>query len=171
MNAFASSIDPVVSARVLADQHVAKMPTEGTQVLHTALQLRGVTDPRFYRVSHEFHPVTRRAASSPGYAAWLLTHSLALAAEYTRRFKRTHAALRAIEVARDYVDAAKVAPADFALAMPDEFVTDCPFESYRCYLNAKYNAWADKGRPARFTDSSPADWYIGRYTRIVRIHP
>jgi hypothetical protein len=86
---------------------------------------------------------------------------LALCAEYTHRYGRTHAAeailARIKELTDPHTDFSTVlwdpnAHADLKipLAMPDIYKQDDPYESYRTYLRAKYQNWRDLSRPPKW---------------------
>jgi len=161
MNVFCSHSDPVISAKVLADKHVVKMCTETAQILSTALHARGLSYDDLYRPAYVKHPCCLVAAENESYFAYSLRHGLALCAEYTHRYGRTHAAetvLARIKGLTDpHTDFSTVlwdpnAHADLKipLAMPDIYKQNDPYESYRTYLRAKYQNWRDLSRPPKW---------------------
>jgi hypothetical protein len=100
MNIFFLSLDPNECARLYCDQHVVKILLEIVQMLYTAWHVSGCTvklseapfnksgTQRGYRPSHARHPMCQWVRSNYGYAACI---GMALAIEYTRRFKKIHA--------------------------------------------------------------------------------
>ena len=168
MNVFAVSPCPVVSASVLADQHVVKMTLESTQIACTALQLCNVTHTSLYRPTHKHRPCTVAAATDHHYFWWVVAHGLALAGEYLQRFGKEHGALGRLELAARLAPYGRPygtpMPARWPLAMPDEYKGDDPHEAYTRYLRAKYATWTAEGRAPRwkrqvpgnpFTESTP----------------
>jgi hypothetical protein len=161
------------SAQCLADQHVVKMTLESTQLVCTALQLRGVTHTSLYRPTHKHHPCTQAAANDHHYFWWVVEHGMALAAEYLFRFKKTHGALGRLELAarvarlkRPYGD---LSPARWPMAMPDEFKGDDPHEAYTRYLKAKYATWKTTGSAPRWKRVVPNNPFISTDTTETSI--
>lgn len=159
MNVFAVHPSPEFSAAVLADQHVVKMTLESTQILCTALQLRGVEHTSLYRPTHKHHPCTIAAAQDRHYFWWIVEHGFALAAEYLQRFGKAHGALGRLELAARLSPQSRphsiLAPKHWPLAMPDEFKSDDPHASYTRYLRAKYATWTAEGRAPRWKRQIP----------------
>ena len=110
MNIFVTDPDPVKSAQVLPDKHIVKMPLETCQMLSIVAsekwghgfgvlpKLNGEpykTDKGAFRN----HPCT---VWSQINFRWLIEHGLALCAEYTHRYGKTHSCQYTIECAIIY---------------------------------------------------------------------
>jgi len=168
VNVFATSPDPTQSARVLADQHVVKMPIEAAQVLGTVLRQAGAVDTALAGVTHARHPCTLWAGSSREAARWLLLHGLALCEEYSRRFGRPHGVLPRLQAAELYLELLPDAPIPpFPQVMDEAHQGDDAHVAYRACLQAKYSAWAEGGRPARYTDAEAPAWLADVPTRTL----
>jgi hypothetical protein len=166
VNLFATSPDPVESARALADQHLVKMSLECCQILAAALDGRAVVrkaDGQPYRVTHRNHPCVRWAAESDANAGWVWWHGFAMVQEYWRR--------RGVELgvmwALGHEDLTQLLwdetpPASFvAVVPPDVAALGIPVHwSYRETLRRKYRAWSSTSRPgpARYTNAEPPEW-------------
>lgn len=141
MNIFILSDDPVLAARYQADTHVVKMPLESAQLLSTAaveLFPKEVLPPCIYKATHRKHPCTIWTSSSYANFRWLCMHGLSLCREYTYRYNRIHASKIVIS---SLYSLCRGMPRDaqtpFALAMPDEFKSILPVQSYRAYYRYK----------------------------------
>ncbi len=87
MNIFVVDEDPEIAARQLCDKHVVKMILESAQMLCTVALEHGYEDAP-YKKAHPKHPCTLWAGKSAENWQWLITHGLAMAEEYTRRYGR-----------------------------------------------------------------------------------
>ena len=88
MNLFATSSDPVQSAKYLDDKKVVKMCLETAQILATATVING--GEASYRPTHQRHPVVLWTSKTRGNYWWTFQHFLALLAEYEYRYQKTH---------------------------------------------------------------------------------
>jgi hypothetical protein len=100
MNIFFLSLLPDECAKLYCDQHVIKILLEIVQMLYTAWHTSGsdwyrsnapynrARTQRGYRPSHAGHPMCQWVRENYRYAACI---GMALAIEYKRRFKKTHA--------------------------------------------------------------------------------
>ena len=107
MNIFVTDPDPVASAQCLPDKHVVKMPLETCQMLSivasdkwghgfgTLPKLDG-TPYKTEKGAFRNHPCTIWAQTN---FRWLIQHGLALCAEYTHRYDKTHSCQYTIEYA------------------------------------------------------------------------
>ena len=163
MNLFASSENPIESARALADRHVVKMAVETAQVLWTALHLSapGRVPEGGYRPTHRGHPCVQWAAASRGNFDWAVQHGLALCEEYQHRYGKVHgsrAATVAVAPLDGLVPSGMMTP--FAIVMDDELRDPMdPHRSYIRCLSRKYTAW---GTMARWTRRDPPVWWAHR---------
>jgi hypothetical protein len=162
MNIFFLDPDPTTAARAQCDAHVVKMPLETAQMLstaaHKAAERAGDAAPAgLYRPAYAKHPSTLWAGENAANAAWLVAHGWALCAEYARRFGKTHASLRVIDLAADFLP--RTLPAGRAmtpppLAMPDEFKDADHVAAYRDYYRWK----AVTLTRFRYTRAAPPAW-------------
>ena len=160
MNIFAVDTDPTVAAKMLCDKHIVKMPLETAQMLCSAFAPLDL--PPYKRV-HYNHPCTVWARESVANFDWLVTHGLALCAEYTRRY------------GCDIVQHASENPIRWCKAMrrmisfSKQELTEHPqcFGEYydRCYVHSapmigyrRYYRMA-KRRFAKWTKSTPPRWF------------
>lgn len=88
MNIFYFTHNPDLNSKLLDDKRLIKMVLETTQLLSNGLYLNNQKSP--YKPTHLKHPCSIWAARSKGNWNWLKTYGLALAKEYTRRYKRKH---------------------------------------------------------------------------------
>lgn len=88
MNIFYFTNNVVLNAKLLDDKRLVKMVLETTQLLSNALFLNGEKSP--YLPTHLKHPCTLWASETAGNWKWLKKYGLALAKEYTRRYKKIH---------------------------------------------------------------------------------
>ena len=147
MNIFILDRDPLVSAQYHADKHCGKMILESAQMLSTVLG-----GP--YRPTHQKHPCTLWVAKSRQNAVWLCTLAMGLNAEWRDRYGHTRNH-KSWEVIAPLWEKTYTLPDEgltpFILAMPDEYKTDDPVESYRAYYRSKpFVAWERGPTP---------DWY------------
>lgn len=91
MNIFAVDSDPGIAARSLVDRHVVKMILESAQLLCAAHALQGeVPEGIWGSLAWSRHPCAKWTVASRANYGWLLSHAVALAAEYRHRYDRTH---------------------------------------------------------------------------------
>ena len=157
MNIFATSQDPRLSAQVLPDKHVVKMPLECCQMLSiiyshwyrdwgTLPKANG--DPYSTKKgAFRNHPSTKWAAANDENTAWLIQHGLALCTEYYIRYGKEHTCAKTLfeakklfHVATDKAITCSCMATDFARAMPDEFKYDKSidtFTAYKMYIASK----------------------------------
>ena len=148
MNVFAPDPCPILSARLLENRHVVKMPMEAAQVACTVAHLRVGEDPDLYRPTHQRHPITLAALRDEGYLGWLVAHGLALFSEYTLRFGRVHASQPKLLRAIDLLGADPAArpfpfPAD-AVLVEGMAWEGCPHLAYRRVLAQKHARWSQE---------------------------
>ena len=155
MNLFVLDRDPVVAARWHCDRHVVKMTLESAQILCSAAHLLGQKAP--YRPTHLQHPCVRWAAATRGNWRWTVRLGLALAAEYERRYGRTHKSLAVLR----WTDKPGVGPPaasgrrrKFAMALPEQYQSADPVASYRAYYLGEKASFATWRAPA-----GPPPWW------------
>ena len=155
MNLFILDLDPRQAARDHCDRHVPKMIVETAQMLSTAHHRHG-SDQRgiVYREAYQHHPCTRWVGDSQGNYLWAWTLFDELVQEFGRRRFKFHASARLLDaLSACPIDSGDQTP--FVLAMPDEFKSDDPVESYRNYYRkAKAHfaswTWPNSNKPSWF---------------------
>ena len=147
MNIFVTDPSPYVSPQVLPDKHVVKMPLETCQMLsivcsdkwgHGYGQLHRINGEPYKTDKGAFrnHPCTIWANESLTNTWWLLTHGLALCAEYTHRNGKVHSCQSTIEEAASIIPLLKpTTPTHFTRAMPDEYKHDTSIDTFTAYKN------------------------------------
>ena len=155
MNIFVTNPDPSVSAQCLPDKHIVKMPLETCQMLSIVCSEEwGHNYGKIYRndgqpyqtVKGAFrnHPCTIWANDTLENAWWLLTHGLALCAEYTHRYGKIHSCQRPLQETTHLLPSADYnMHTPFVFAGPDEYKHDKTidiFTAYKYYIASK--PWA-----------------------------
>ncbi len=107
MNIFVTDQDPRLSAQVLPDKHIVKMPLECCQMLsivasdkwgHGYGELHRTNGEPYKTEKGAFrnHPCTKWAAESYEKTAWLIAHGLALCTEYFHRYGKVHSCMKTL---------------------------------------------------------------------------
>jgi hypothetical protein len=156
VNLFVLDRDPAIAARWQCDRHVVKMTLESAQILCSAAHLNGHEAP--YRPTHLEHPCVLWTAATRGNWRWVVAHGLALAAEYERRYGRTHKSLAVLQ----WAQASGAGPRHgrrqrFAIATPEEYRSADPVASYRAYYLGEKAGFATWRAPA-----CPPPWWRPR---------
>ena len=164
MNLFILSLLQWEIAQSMMDKHVSKILLEAVQMLCTG---KRVLDPDdnlddFYKMAHKNHPVTIWCRKSKANFIWTLDLVEELHKEW--RFRYGHPESK---IHKSYLVAIKLReniPSDdkfeeegltpFALAMPDEYKTEDPVESYRNYYMSE-----EKQRIASWKKREKPEWY------------
>ena len=158
MNIFYLDKDPVKAAQSQVNRHNIKMILESAQLLCTAHHMCPKHEPpsKFYRKTHYNHPSAIWTRESSDNYKWLCEHAIALCNEYTHRYGKIHASREIIEWCRDHIpDLPEIGPTPVRLAMPDEYKTDDPVESYRKY----YYYDKRKNIQCEWKKRDPPDWW------------
>ena len=158
MNLFILSLLPVECAQYMMDKHVHKILLEAVQMLCTAVRVLSteICHP-IYRTSHKNHPVSIWCRTSRENFLWTLDLIEALHQEWQFRHGHTkvHKSYLMAQYIRDHIP--EHFPTEgltpFALAMPDEYKSDDPVESYRLYYKK------DKAHIATWKKRSPPEWF------------
>ena len=156
MNIFVLHPMPDMAARMQCDRHVVKMTLETAQMLSTAINELG--GQASYKSAHVNHPCSVWARETLGNFVWLWQHGINLAQEYTARYGKVHKSEVVIRdcyhtmMQRQLLKSRRLTP--HPLCMPDEYKTDCVYESYRNFYIG------EKSRFARWnkTTESPSWW-------------
>lgn len=152
MNIFVTDESPQLSAIVLPDKHIVKMPLETCQMLaivasdkwghgYGTLPKADGTPYATEKGAFRNHPCTVWARESIENARWLIAHGLALAAEYGARYGKRHSCWPAlVEASRIFPIADSRDHTPFVRAMPDEYKLDTSistFDAYKMYIVSK----------------------------------
>lgn len=144
MNIFVLDYDPALAARAHCDKHVPKMILESTQMLSTILG-----GP--YKPTHANHPCTLWAGRSQANALWLFDLAYALHDQWQERWGHTrdHKCMPILDgLIKELASLPDSNLTPFALAMPDEFKSDDPVDSYRAYYHSKtFASWERSHEP------------------------
>lgn len=139
MNIFILSDCPKVSAEMMCDKHIVKMPTESMQMISTIMELYGFSAPMKPVMLN--HPCTKWARESSSNFGFLVDHCLALCKEYTARYGKKHKV-------ETYLEEYEIGITDteyflktnsgslrtpFAQAMPDKYKNEDAVKAYRDY--------------------------------------
>ena len=157
MNIFVTTPDPHMSAQVLPDKHVVKMPLETCQMLSIIYSSWYYDWGPIHKMNGEpyatkkgafrNHPCTKWAADSVFNTAWLIQHGCALAHEYWHRYGKVHSCAKTLfeakkmfqEISGQAITCYSMAD-NYARAMPDEFKFDTSidtFTAYKMYIASK----------------------------------
>lgn len=149
MNLFVTNPNPRLSAIVLPDKHIVKMPLEACQVVSTVFSERGWTpltriDGEPYKPTHKNHPVCLWAGEAPGNLAWIIDHALWLCTEFEERFNKEHGCRNAtLEACKRFIQNThpdyRKKRTPFVFCGPPEISrnTQNIHEAYKVYLNTK----------------------------------
>lgn len=139
------------------DKHVHKILLEAVQMLCTAARLCEDTNPCLYRIAHKNHPVSIWCRASRSNFIWTLDLIDALHEEwrYRQGHMKVHKSYIVAQYLREHVpDIPELGLTPFALAMPDQYKTADPVESYRAYYKG------EKKRMASWKKRNPPEWFI-----------
>ena len=161
MNIFAVDDDPVLSATMLPDKHIVKMPLECCQMLsivfskwylnHGPVLKKDGTPYRTEKGAFRNHPCTKWVAESDDNIQWLLQHGLSLCEEYTYRYGKRHSCQSSLLLAAlTYQHGCPEDHTPFARAMPDEWKYDEDIDTITAYQ--------------RYVASKP--WVANNYLRV-----
>ena len=159
MNIFVLDKDPQVSAEMMCDKHIPKMIVESYQMMGSAVRRHGASDEQMpltqsgnpLKGGYKNHPCTIWSGESRQNYDWLSFHAMSLCYEFSMRFGKQHFCfdgLCKLDRMKDIIPNTRLTP--FALAMPDEFKSDNPVDSYRKFYKTKLFAKWEKGREAPF---------------------
>jgi len=144
MNLFILSLIQREIAQYMMDKHVSKILLEAVQMLCSAKRLLDPEDEvndRIYKLAHKNHPVTIWCRKSKANFIWTLDLVEELHKEWKYRYghpeNKFHKSYLISLILRENMPSDDKFEADgltpFALAMPAEYKTDDPVESYRNY--------------------------------------
>lgn len=150
MNIFVLSENPRQAAKYLADKHVPKMLVESAQMLANAYTLDMLAKddcPKTQKGtsrkhSYLHHPCSKWAIECFGNWYWLLKHAQEICRQFKLRRGKNHFTedfiywcyLHVPNWLPKYPD---FSTTKFAIAMPEEYITDDIVESYRNYYKCE----------------------------------
>ena len=167
MNIFVTDPSPYVSAQVLPDKHIVKMPLETCQMLsivcsekwgHGYGEIHRLDGQPYKTEKGAFrnHPCTVWANECLANTWWLLSHGFEMCKEYTHRYGKTHSCENTLLEAGNIIPFTLDRPKSFVFAGPDEFKHDKSidlFTKYQKYIASKPWTWNNYLRdPSRRPD-------------------
>ena len=162
MNIFVLDNDIKKCAQYHCDQHVIKMILESTQIMCTALNLKGFTTP--YRSTHTKHPCVKWVGESYSNFEWLGKLTRALNEEYKFRYEKqnNHKSIAVLDEIQKY-NYQDQGLTEFAQAMPEEYkVPGNPVQAYRNFYNF------DKSRFATWKKRKKPPWFEVKYKSAIK---
>jgi hypothetical protein len=159
MNLFILSLIQREIAQYMMDKHVSKILLEAVQMLCSAKRVLDPEDEvndRIYKLAHKNHPVTIWCRKSKANFVWTLDLVEELHKEWRFRYGHTetkfHKSYLMSLILRENIPSDDKFEAEglttFALAMPVEYKTEDPVESYRNYYMSvekqKIASWKKK---------------------------
>jgi len=163
MNIFFLDTDLEKLAAAHCDQHLVKMVLETAQIASTAATALGVEFEGRYSAGHKHHPCCVWAGESLQNLLHTCRVGIALSAEYSWRYGRTHASSRVILSCVSQIPKSLPWPDLYPVAIKTElrresYAPRLPLaqavEEYRAYY------MADKARFATWRCSPPAWWTL-----------
>lgn len=141
------------NAEYHVDAHVGKILLEVSQMMCIPYHLQGINAP--YKMSHKSHPTSIWVRESSWNYTWTAMYATALHNEFQYRRNNTHKSFDVVQWCWDNVGKLtfeKDVMTPFALAMPEQYRTSCPIESYRRYYKA------EKSHLFKWTGRNKPDW-------------
>jgi hypothetical protein len=167
MNLFILSLIQREIAQYMMDKHVSKILLEAVQMLCSAKRILDPDDEvndRIYKLAHKNHPVTIWCRKSKANFIWTLDLVEELHNEWKYRYGHPEnkfyksylfsLILREYMPSDDKFEAEGLTP--FALAMPVEYKTEDPVESYRNYYMSEEKQKIATWKKLR----EKPEWYI-----------
>lgn len=155
MNIFVLDKCPHKAARMNCDTHCSKIILEIAQMLSTNFNLQEIEAP--YKSCHVNHPVTKWMRESKDNFHWSIQHAYALWVEKQIRTGKGHKSIDVITWAHENLHKLTF-PKDelttFALAMPEQYKTADPVQSYRNYYVG------EKQHLFKWTNRDKPDWIL-----------
>ena len=155
MNLFILDYDFEKLAEYHVDRHVGKQLLEAMQLICTTFHLQGIKAP--YACTHINHPCTIFTRTSKDNFNYVCEYVYALAKEFTYRYNNIHKSSLLLKWVWDnqhLLSFPKTGLTDFALAMPDQYKTSDPVQSYRNYYNG------DKTHLFKWTARDKPEWIL-----------
>lgn len=124
------------------------MIVESTQMLSTVVRQSGLDYG--YKISYQSHPCTKWAGESLSNWRWLKQLTKHLFEEYCYRYDRFDHKAHTVAMNLPEPNIPDIGLTKFALAMPEQYKTNCAVESYRNYYKFdKYHLheWGKREKP------------------------
>ena len=153
MNIFYLSHKPKLCAKYHNNRHCVKMIVETAQLLSMAHHLLDGPSPKLYKPVNPKHPCVIWVSSSLGNYQWLYQLFLALCAEYTFRYGKTHKTEIKLKEALS-VPPKNIPKSDFFMppqVMPESHRNQNTIKAYRQYYmmeKAHLADWGRRGKPS-----------------------
>ena len=168
MNIFILDADPHFAAKYHNDTHVSKMLLEACQILCTAHHVLNPDQYEIpYKIAHLNHPCTKWVRTSKANHKWALSLAANLSLEYTHRTNKIHGCAKVVEWLENNFDQLQwsaFSMTDFPLAMPEDYQTNCPVQSYRNYYRAEKRGFWRKNKSTKFKHFILSAWQPYKYT-------
>jgi len=167
MNLFILSLIQREIAQYMMDKHISKILLEAVQMLCSAKRVLTPDDEsneRLYKMAHKNHPVTIWCRTSKANFVWTLDLVDEMHAEWKYRYahpeSKQHKSYLIAQYLREHMPSdesfEKEGLTQFALAMPDQYKTDDPVESYRNYYMSEEKQKIATWKKLR----EKPEWYI-----------
>jgi hypothetical protein len=171
MNIFYLDRNAQKAAQAHVDKHVVKMPLETAQILCTALHSRALWTPALtgttaskpltagdipYKPTHKNHPCMLWASESRANYDWLCQFGLAICAEYTHRYDKTHGCREVIKWCATGNSRLYIPDRGFTerpQCMPDEYKGENAVQAYRRYY------CGEKDHIAEWSERNVPEWW------------
>lgn len=139
MQIFILDKDPQKAALYHNNKHVVKMCVESAQILCTIHHITGNRKDIPYKKTHINHPCVKWVLESMSNYNWLLSLTSELLKEYTYRYEKIHKTTLTYNwLLENKPNLPNKGLTKFATAMPEEYITEDPVQSYRnFYLGEK----------------------------------
>ena len=165
MNLFILSLIQSEIAEFMMDKHIAKILLEAVQMLCSAKRILDPEDKindKLYKLAHKNHPVTIWCRTSRENFIWTLDLIDEIHKEWRYRYEhpltKVHKSYTVALLLRENIPTnfPEEGLTRFALAMPDEYKSDDPIESYRNYYMSP-----EKQKIASWNNNRyKPDWYV-----------
>ena len=159
MNIFYLDKDPTTCAMYHCDKHVVKMILESAQILCTVINEKAGYQLTPYKSTHRNHPCTLWAGQCFENARYVLDLACNLDSEFRYRFNHedSHKSWGVLCEVDMYTMLEQYLPrygmrTPPALAMPEEYRSENPVESYRLYYRL------DKQHLLKYSKRERPDW-------------
>lgn len=163
MNLFILSLCFRECAEYMFDKHISKILLEAVQMLCTTKRIlhphHNDEEFKLYKIAHKNHPVTIWMRQSYENYMWTIQLIEAMHEEWKYRYGHPENKKHKSFIVAMYLKQNAPLPEEFpqqgltpfALAMPDEYKTDDPVESYRRYYQSeakqKIASWKKREQP------------------------
>jgi len=167
MNLFILSLIQQEIAQAMMDKHISKILLEAVQMLCSAKRVLSPDDEsndKLYKMAHKNHPVTIWCRTSKANFVWTLDLVDEMHNEWKYRYQhpesKQHKSYLMAQYLRQHMPSddsfEKVGLTQFALAMPDQYKTADPVESYRNYYMSEEKQKIATWKKLR----EKPEWYI-----------